>query len=918
MLTNDTDPDSVGNGETKTVTGVLSGIQASATGNVASSVTGTYGSINIAANGAYTYTVDNTNATVQALRTSGQTITDVFTYTMTDTAGSTSTTQITVTIQGANDAPTAVADTATAVEAGGVGNGTAGTNPTGNVLTNDTDPDSVGNGETKTVTGILAGTQASATGNVASSVTGTYGSINIAANGAYTYTVDNTNATVQALRTSGQTITDVFTYTMTDTAGSTSTTQITVTIQGANDTPTAVADTATAVEAGGTSNGTAGTNPAGNVLTNDTDPDSVGNGETKTVTGVLAGTQASATGNVAASVTGTYGSITIAADGTYVYTVDNSNSAVQALRTTANTLTDVFTYTMRDTAGVTSTTQMTVTLQGANDAPTDVVATTYLSTLTPTATNNTYSGVLKDIDHTTNPLVLDGVTYARGLGMHAPTSGVSTADFAINGATSFKTTIAINDYTTGSFGSVVFRVYVDNVVQYTSGVISSTSAPIDLNINTTGGTTLRLEVDNAGNGNTADHAVWLNARLEGGTIGLGVAENSANGTVVGSVNRTDGDWGDNATYSLVNDAGGRFAIANGTGLITVANSSLLNYEAQTSHTIVVRATDAGGLTFDKTMTVSVSDVNEAPVATADLATAVEAGGSANATAGTDPSGNVLSNDSDVDVGDTRTVTGVQAGTQASATGNVASNVTGTYGSISIAANGAYTYTVDNSNATVQGLRTSGQTITDVFTYSMTDAGGLTSSTQITVTIQGANDAPTAVADTAIAVEAGGTSNGTAGTNPTGNVLTNDTDPDSVGNGEIKTVTGVLAGTQASATGNVASSVTGTYGSISIAANGTYTYTVDNSNATVQALRTSGQTITDVFTYTMTDAAGSTSTTQITVTIQGANDAPTAVADTATAVEAGGTSNGTAGTNPTGNVSPTIPIQIPRVMVKLRR
>ncbi len=204
-----------------------------------------------------------------------------------------------MTIQGANDAPTAVADTATAVEAGGVSNGTAGTNPAGNVLTNDTDPDSVGNGETKTVTGVLAGTQASATGNVASSVTGTYGSINIAANGAYTYTVDNSNATVQALRTSGQTITDVFTYTMTDAAGSTSTHKsllpFKVTMMHRPPWP----DTATAVEAGGVSNGTAGTNPTGNVLTNDTDPDSVGNGETKTITGVLAGTQASATGNVA-------------------------------------------------------------------------------------------------------------------------------------------------------------------------------------------------------------------------------------------------------------------------------------------------------------------------------------------------------------------------------------------------------------------------------------------------------------------------------------------------------------------------------------------------------------------------------------------------------------------------------------------
>ncbi len=265
---------------------------------------------------------------------------------MTDAAGATSTTQITVTIQGANDAPTAVADTATAVEAGGTSNGTAGTNPTGNVLTNDTDPDSAGNGETKTVSGVAAGTVASASGSVAANVTGTYGSITIAANGAYTYTVDNNNATVQALRISGQTITDVFTYTMTDAAGATSTTQITVTIQGANDAPTAVADTATAVEAGGTSNGTAGTNPTGNVLTNDTDPDSAGNGETKTVSGVAAGTVASASGSVAANVTGTYGSINIAANGAYTYTVDNNNATVQALRISGQTITDVFTYTM--------------------------------------------------------------------------------------------------------------------------------------------------------------------------------------------------------------------------------------------------------------------------------------------------------------------------------------------------------------------------------------------------------------------------------------------------------------------------------------------------------------------------------------------------------------------------------------------
>ncbi|MFM7741353.1 MAG: VCBS domain-containing protein, partial [Planctomycetota bacterium] len=342
------------------------GVAGSTSGSVASSVTGTYGAIVINADGSYTYTVDNNNVAVQALRISGQTLTDTFTYTLRDTGGLESTTQIVLTIQGANDTPTAIADANTAVEAGGLTNGTAGVNPTGNVLTNDTDVDA---GDTKTVVGVQAGVQASTSGSVATTVTGTYGSIVINADGSYTYTVDNNNAAVQALRISGQTLTDTFTYTMRDTGGLESTTQIVLTIQGANDTPTAVADANTAVEAGGLSNGTSGVNPTGNVLTNDTDVDA---GDTKTVVGVQAGVQASTSGSVAATVTGAYGSIVINANGSYTYTVDNTNAAVQALRISGQTLTDTFTYTMRDTGGLESTTQITLTIQGANDTPTAV------------------------------------------------------------------------------------------------------------------------------------------------------------------------------------------------------------------------------------------------------------------------------------------------------------------------------------------------------------------------------------------------------------------------------------------------------------------------------------------------------------------------------------------------------------------
>ncbi len=156
---------------------------------------------------------------------------------------------------------------------------------------------------------------------------------------------------------------------------------------------------------------------------------------------------------------------------------------------------------------------------------------------------------------------------------------------------------------------------------------------------------------------------------------------------------------------------------------------------------------------------------------------------------------MLSNDTDVDAGDTKSIAGVVAGSSASAVGSVGTAVAGNYGSITINSDGSYSYTVDNSNAAVQALRTTANTLQDVFTYTMVDSGGLTSTTQITLTIQGSNDNPVAVSDSTVAVEAGGYGNGTSGSNPTGNVLANDTDVDA---GDTKTVSGVVAGTSASA------------------------------------------------------------------------------------------------------------------------
>jgi VCBS repeat-containing protein len=62
---------------------------------------------------------------------------------------------------------------------------------------------------------------------------------------------------------------------------------------------------------------------------------------------------------------------------------------------------------------------------------------------------------------------------------------------------------------------------------------------------------------------------------------------------------------------------------------------------------------------------------------------------------------------------------------------------------------------------------------------------------------------------------------------------------------------------------------GAYGSLRMNADGSYSYAVDTNNPRVAAL-SDGQTLTEVFSYTITDADGSTSTARLVVTIRGAS------------------------------------------------
>ncbi len=296
---------------------------------------------------------------------------------------------------------------------------------------------------------------------------------------------------------------------------------------------------------------------------------------------------------------------------------------------------------------------------------------------------------------------------------------------------------------------------------------------------------------------------------------------------------------------------------------------------------------------------------------------------------------------------------------------------GTYGTFSIKTNGEWTYTLDNTDDDTNALA-AGTTAEDEFAIAAADGTAGT----VTITVTGANDAPTANAgtDATVAEGASVTLDGTGSSDPdadttltyswarksgeTDNAVTltnantasaSFTAPDDIASDAtltfvltvsdgtasdtdevIITVTGVNAaatfgGTltgavteddedkdEASGTVTVTDSdganilqaqtnKAGTYGTFSIKANGEWTYTLDNSKAATNALA-SGATAEDTLAIAAADGTAGT----VTITVTGANDAPTANAgaDATVAEGASVTLDGTGSSDPDASTTLT--------------
>ncbi|TCT72773.1 VCBS repeat-containing protein [Vibrio crassostreae] len=266
-------------------------------------IAGSLGTLHLTDSGSWTYDLDNTNPTVQALG-KGATATDTITVHSADGTAH----QVTITVNGTNDAAVI-----------------GGTN-TGAV----TEESQLHTSGTLTVTDVDTGEAHFSNIDIA----GSFGTLHLTDTGSWTYDLDNTNPTVQALG-KGSTATDTITVHSADGTPH----QVTITVNGTND----------AAIIGGTNSGTV------------TEESQFKVSGTLTVTDVDTGEAHFSNTDIA----GNLGTLHLTESGSWTYDLDNTNPKVQALSAGQQT-TEVINVTSADGTQK----QVTVTINGADDQST--------------------------------------------------------------------------------------------------------------------------------------------------------------------------------------------------------------------------------------------------------------------------------------------------------------------------------------------------------------------------------------------------------------------------------------------------------------------------------------------------------------------------------------------------------------------
>ena len=730
VTTNDTDIDGTINAATVDLDPGTGGIQ--------TTFSNAAGGWSVVASGAVTYT--------PALNFTGPAS---VTYRVNDNGGATSNTAtFTVAITAVNDAPVAVNDNTTTPE---------NTPVTLNVTTNDTDVDGTINAATVDLD--------PGTGGIQTTFSNAAGGWGVVASGAVTYT--------PALNYSGPAS---VTYRVNDNSGATSNTAtFAVAITAGSNPPVAVNDNTTTLE---------DTPVALNVTTNDTDSDGTINAATVDLD--------PGTGGIQTTFSNAAGGWSVVASGVVTYTPTLNYNAPPAS----------ITYTVNDDDALTSNPgTFTVAITAVNDAPVAVNDNTTTLEDTPVTLNVT-----------TNDTDVDGTINAATVDLDPGTGGIQTTFSNAAGgwsvvASGVVTYTPTPDYTGPA--SATYRVNDNggassNIGTITVSITAGNDAPVAVNDNTT--------------------------TIEDTPVTLNVTTNDTDdGTInAATVDLDPGTGGIQTTFS--NAAGGWSVVASG----AVTYTPLLNHNTPAA-SITYTVNDNNGVTSNEaTFTVTITAVNDAPVAVNDNTATLE---------DTPVTLNVTTNDTDVDGTINAATVDLDPGT-----GGIQTTFANAAGNWSVVASGAVTYTpLLNYNTPAASI-----------TYAVNDNAGVASNAgTITVTITPVNDAPVAVNDNTTTIE---------DTPVTLNVTTNDTDID----GTINAATVDLD----PATGGIQTTFSNAAGSWSVVPSGdvTYTPTLDYTGPASA-------------TYRVNDNGGTPSNTgTIAVTITAGNDAPVAANDNTTTNE----------------------------------
>ncbi|MGX8009504.1 Ig-like domain-containing protein [Mesorhizobium sp. ORM8.1] len=640
------------------------------------------------------------------------------------------------------------------------------------------------------VVGVAAGTNTATalSSGVGSVIHGTYGDLTLSADGSYSYVAKPNVGGV-----------DNFVYTIKDGDGNTSTTTLAITVNASG--LAATPDTVTVNEAG---------LPVVGSL--------AGNGSNVTSGATLVGHASGGVGadtySLVGSGTGTHGTIVLNSNGTFTYTLTSP-----VINGSSSELADTFTYQVKDSVG--NTTTNTITVNALDDAPVAAPDTNSLisgQTVGANVESNDKSGA-------------DG--YAAGGGVVGVAAGTNTATALSTG---------VGSVIHGTYGDLTLSA--DGSYSYVAkpnvGGVDNFVYTIKDGDGNTSTTTLAITVNASGLAATPDTVTVNEAGLPVVGSLAGNGSNVTSGATL--VGHASGGVGAD-TYSLVGSGTGTHGTiilnSNGTFTYTLTSPVINGSSSELADTFTYQVKDSVGNTTTNTITVNALD--DAPVAAPDTNSLIS---------GQTVGANVESNDKSGADGYAAGggVVGVAAGqnTATALSSGVGSVIHGTYGDLTLSADGSYSYV---AKPNVGGV--------DNFVYTIKDGDGNTSTTTLAITVNASGLAATP--DTVTVNEAGLPVVGSL-----------------AGNGSNVTSGATLVGHASGGVGadtySLVGSGTGTHGTIVLNSNGTFTYTL-----TSPVINGSSSELADTFTYQVKDSVGNTTTN--TITVNALDDAPVAAPDT---------------------------------------